>query len=104
MILSFSTKKIRELCEREDLARGELGQLAAGMLKQRLGDLDAAPSWADLPDEADYVPNSNGTLRTADLGTHMLRLRAVSVDTSGVDTTEAWANVRRIQIIDVAKR
>jgi len=46
--LSFHNKKIREICEDEDIAKAELGPVIAKELQSRLADLAAATSILDL--------------------------------------------------------
>lgn len=48
MELAFDTKSLRDLCEKEDKARHELGPDVARKLKHRLADLRAAESVKDL--------------------------------------------------------
>lgn len=48
MQLSFLDEKHRALCERDELARTELGSDAARQLRNRLADLQAAQSPAEL--------------------------------------------------------
>lgn len=48
MIIAFETKKLRTICEDDMVATKELGQAVADALKERLADVRAAESIADL--------------------------------------------------------
>ncbi len=50
--LAFETKRLREICENEEIASQELGAEGAERLKHRLADLRAAGSIEELPDVA----------------------------------------------------
>ena len=46
--IAFDKRSLRQICESDDRAKGELGAKAAEKLKRRLADLRAAPSVKDL--------------------------------------------------------
>ena len=46
--LRFANKKLREVCERQAIARRQLGDVSAHKLRTRLADLDAADHVSDL--------------------------------------------------------
>lgn len=50
MELSFKSKKLRELCERNQVANEQLGEDLARFLHDALAELRAAPSIADISD------------------------------------------------------
>jgi proteic killer suppression protein len=46
--IAFATKKLRQLCENEEVARSSVGHAVAGRLKARLADLSAASCVKEL--------------------------------------------------------
>jgi len=102
--LAFETKSLRDLCEKEEKARRELGPDVAHKLKHRVADLRAAESVKDLvagrPRETEsanpgcfVIDLANGSL-LAFCANH----RKVPLLTSGgVD----WARISRIKILRI---
>ena len=55
MVVSFASKRLRSICEEETEANLELGLEAASELRRVLADLDAAASFADIPESSGWT-------------------------------------------------
>lgn len=58
MVIAFSTKKLRKLCESESFAKRVLGDIVAAKLRHRLADLESVEKISELvagnPTETDH--------------------------------------------------
>jgi proteic killer suppression protein len=101
VIIAFSTKKLRSLCEFQTKAEREYGLEVAKQLRARLADLREAETVLELPAgrprEIDGAPHKNYALDLADGYWLVLSVNHGKVPvlkTGGVD----WARVSRIKI------
>jgi hypothetical protein len=100
--LSFSTLELRDICERREVAVATLGIPAALELEQRLADIEACNTVADLmslfPDDIiDRSPDERSFLLTTG---HAVVFRSghVKTPTTSAGATD-WERVTRIRII-----
>ena len=102
--LAFDTKSLRDLCEKEEKARRELGPDVAQKLKHRLADLRAAESVKELvagrPRETESVNPGCFVIDLAD-GSRLAfcanHRKAPLLTSGGVD----WGRVSRIKILRI---
>lgn len=105
MHFSFSSKRIRELCEDEDLALTELGHAVAEKLKSRLADFNAYDNVADIivgnPTEVQGSPYANYQVDLSDgfrlifCSSHVKQ----PINNGNID----WKRVSRIIILKIAQ-
>jgi hypothetical protein len=102
--LSFSTPQLREICERREAAIAALGESVALELEERLADIDALDTVADLSsmfpgDVIDRTPEERSI--TLKAGAHLV-FRAGHVRTP-VDSASAtdWSKVSRIRVVGI---
>ena len=102
--LAFETKTLRDLCEKEEKARRELGPEVAEKLKHRLADLRAAESVQDLvigrPRETQCANPGCFVIDLADgcsLAFCANHRKVPLLTSGGVD----WAKVSRVKILRI---
>ena len=104
MELSFQTEDLRRMCEHEAVALEQLGQLAAGALKNRLSDLYGADFIADVLAGRPRQLSSNGVdciqFDLAERYTLTVSPNHVPPRNKPNGHTD-WSRVRRIKIISV---
>jgi hypothetical protein len=104
--LSFSTPELRAICEKRETAIAAFGAAAALELEQRLADIDAADTVADLatlfPDNVLEVSPSEQALR---LKTgYRLRFCSGHVRTPLTSSGATdWENVARMRILAIER-
>jgi hypothetical protein len=104
MIIAYSTRPLRELCESQSKAERQLGVSVAAALRDRLSEMRAADNVAELPVGSPTALNGTAdaqfTLKLND--GHVLRLK---VNHNKVPTTANgevdWARVSRVQLLAV---
>ena len=102
MELAFESEKLRDICERESEAARKLGSTAAGMLRHRLADLEAAKSAKDLlagqprvaPDGVTMIIELSDGYKLAFVPNHLLN------PTSSAGKID-WAKVSRVRIVSI---
>ena len=104
LVIAFDSLWLREVCENREKADAELGSTVARALRNRLADLDAANSAADLvagsprvikDGELEYMAvNLQEGLRIEFTANHV---RNPADDPDHID----WANVSRIKIVGI---
>ena len=103
MILAFDTEELRTICEDPDVARSQLGEDVAGVLRVRLADLRAIDCIADLLVGRTARKGHQDNLLQVELvdGVAMTFVpnhnRPRVTDSGGVD----WLRVRRIRLIQI---
>ena len=102
--LAFSTRELRDICERQACALNKLGSKISKVLHDRLADFIAAKSPADIiVGSPRKVRNSNGEYLTVDLiNGYQIRIvpnhRKNPIDQSGAIN---WSHVSRIKIVGI---
>ena len=101
MIIAFSTKRLRSLCESQTKAEAEYGIKVAKELRARLADIRDADNVLDLPAgrprEIDSSPHNHYAVDLADgyrLVVCVNHSKVPLLKSRGVD----WANVSRIRV------
>jgi len=108
MVIYFKTKKLQKLCSKGSEAIKSLGQKRGKKLKQRMMELAAAETLADIsrvpPARChELTGNRNGQI-SVDLE-HPYRLLFIPVNDSISERKRGgpdWAAVTKIKIIDIA--
>lgn len=102
MHLTFLNKEIRRICERDRSARQSLGVHVAGKLKDRLADLRAAASLADMPvDPPRLNPNQAGEFFLDLVEGHYLVFHSKDDDSSKEEASEI--NLSRIKSVKIVR-
>ena len=106
MEISFATSKLARLCNSEKKLRGDYGPRMAGVIQQRLMDLDAAEtleSMRDVPGRCHQLTGNLDGLFAVDL-VHPDRLVSVpdhdpvpQLSGGGVD----WSKVTKIEVAGI---
>jgi hypothetical protein len=98
--LAFETKPLREICESQEKAKQQLGARIAAVLKDRLADLRAAATVADLPLGEPHKVSGGYVLELSDEFRLIVSPNHKSnpvLSSGAID----WAKVSRIKIIDL---
>jgi proteic killer suppression protein len=100
--IAFTTKRLRQICEREAVARRALGDDVANRLFARLADFKAARSVSDLVAGRPRNVNCDGAEHIEiSLGGHarlFFTANHPTIPTKGAKAAVDWAAVRRIKI------
>ena len=108
MDIYFRTKKLQKICNVEKIANGKLGLINAKKLQQRLMELKAAETLADIshlpPTRCHELSGNRKGQLSVDLK-HPYRLLFIPAndpipvkDAGGLD----WSRVTEIEIVDIA--
>ena len=102
MDLAFQTKELRDVCERRAVATAKIGVAAALELEQRLADIDAVETAAELirlfPDYVVKRASDEFLLRLS--SGHELVLRSGHVETATTpDGSTDWTKVMRFRVM-----
>ena len=106
MELTFETKALRELCEKQQRAIDNLGDDIAEQLRNRLSDIQSAASLRDLPMVQPIAcAETENALFTLPLSRDcLLVFRSNHHDRSDMpDGSLDWSRVSRITLIEVEK-
>lgn len=102
MEISFATKELREICERQSAALASLGAEVAGLLMRRLADLRAAKSIEDLVAGQPMASPANPRLEIRLAKRGLLALQATPLPApTNPDGTIDWPAVRRLKVVEI---
>lgn len=103
MELSFKSKKLRALCERNQEANEQLGEVLARLLHDALAELRAAPSIADIADWENRMKRGKRDRLLFEFGTKF----SISFGPNHInnpvneDGKVDWGNVSSLKILKV---
>lgn len=104
MELSFSTTELREICEKRGTAIASLGPATALELEQRLADIEALDTVADLaalfPDNVVERSSSERALRLSTGHSLVFRCGHVKAPLTLAGATD-WEKVTRMRILAI---
>lgn len=104
MLLAFDTKSLRDICEDENQAKAELGVNAAGTLKRRLADLEAATLIKDiLVGNPRVIPGTKSQEMIIDLtdGKQIILAANHPKNPRMADENIDWSKVTRVKILRI---
>lgn len=103
MELSFASKGLRQICERQSKAQSMLGAEAAASLQRRLSDIEAADALTDLEWLA-IAYGDDGTAAIEFHAGHQLHVEAVpKAPKSRKARKTDWTEIDRIKLIGIDK-
>ena len=104
--LAFATKSLRHICENHSKARRFFGETIASQLKNRLADLDAAETTADLVAGSPRVLTSEPPGQLAIMLCDGYSLLVAAADAPIPCTGEGavnWMSVSRVKVLKIEK-
>ena len=103
--ISYSDKKIRNICEKESVAKRHLPLAVVRVLHRRIDDICAADDLFDLPFSLDFlskVPPGSFSMRLAE--NYVALFCAVDLNMPlDVHGNVNWQMVRRIKLMEISK-
>lgn len=104
MELTFCTARLREICEKRDAAISELGYTAARELEQRLADIVAFDTVAELAQMlGDLICDKGPTQKSIRLeaGFEVTFVSGHPAPKGGMRETTDWAKTSRMKIVGI---